>query len=529
MSGVLAGTGGLLRLILRRDRLLLLGWLGGLGGTIAWSTWAVVTLYDTPQEVAGYAASVADSPVIHLTAGRQAGLDTLGGVTANELSFVVQLGVCVMVLFLVVRHTRAEEESGRAELLRATLVGRHAGTIATLTYAGLGAAAVGAATSAAMLAAGLDARGSLTYGLGVALLGACFAAVTLACAQVSAGARGARAIAGALLAAAFLVRGVGAMQDSALVWLSPFAWAQEMNAFGAERWWPALLLVAGTAAALTGAAVFTARRDFGAGLIPPRPGRPRAVRLGSGFALAWRLQRGARIGWLVGLGALSLVYGAVLPTVPEMFETNPDLAGYLGAGGEAKDALVDAYVAYAVLFMAVLSSGFAVSSVLHLRAEEEAGRAGLLVAGGQARWRWFGSGLVATALASLLHTVAMGVAVGAGHAIAAGDAGKTFAYLADQIAYWPGVLVLLAVTGALVGLAPRLAPAAWLPLAVAAFVGMLGEGLSLPDTVSATSPFWHLAAVPVEPFSPGTAALEVALAAVLIALGMFGFIRRDLD
>ena len=53
--------------------------------------------------------------------------------------------------------------------------------------------------------------------------------------------------AGAGIAIGYLVRGVGAMQDNALVWFSPFGWAQLMNAFGDERWWPAALLVVATA------------------------------------------------------------------------------------------------------------------------------------------------------------------------------------------------------------------------------------------------------------------------------------------
>jgi ABC-2 type transport system permease protein len=62
--------------------------------------------------------------------GRQAAIDTVDGIVANEISQVAQLGICLMVMFLVVRHTRAEEESGRAELLRSTVLGRHAAPLA---------------------------------------------------------------------------------------------------------------------------------------------------------------------------------------------------------------------------------------------------------------------------------------------------------------------------------------------------------------------------------------------------------------
>jgi ABC-2 type transport system permease protein len=167
------GTPHLLRLVLRRDRVRLPLWLVGVGGLIAVSAFAVPPVYDTPAKVAGYARTVGASPVSYLMSGRQVALDTLGGIVANEISQVAQLGTCLMVVFLVVRHTRAEEESGRAELLRSGVLGRHAATLAALLYGAAAALVVGLVTTGSMLAVGLDAVGSTTYGVGLVLLGLC--------------------------------------------------------------------------------------------------------------------------------------------------------------------------------------------------------------------------------------------------------------------------------------------------------------------------------------------------------------------
>ncbi len=80
-----AGVGHLLRFVLRRDRLRLPLWVVGLGGTIGASALAVPPIYDTPEKIAGYARTVGDSPVSYLMSGRQVGLDTLGGIVANEI------------------------------------------------------------------------------------------------------------------------------------------------------------------------------------------------------------------------------------------------------------------------------------------------------------------------------------------------------------------------------------------------------------------------------------------------------------
>ncbi|WP_252974101.1 hypothetical protein [Janibacter melonis] len=274
MNLALTGTGELARLVLRRDRVRLPAWVLGLGGLVAWSAVGVQSVYDTPAKVAGYAATVGTSPVSRLMSGRQAGIDTIGGITANEISQVAQLGVCLMVTFLVVRHTRGDEESGRSELLRSGVVGRHAATLTALLYAVAAAVAVGGITAASMLGVGLGTTGTVAYAVGLVLLGACFAAVALVAAQLTSSARTALALAGAAVGVAYLVRGLGAIRDDALVWLSPFGWAQEMQAFGTERWWPAGLLVVATAARLAGAAWLEPRRDHGGALLHPAPGRP---------------------------------------------------------------------------------------------------------------------------------------------------------------------------------------------------------------------------------------------------------------
>ena len=529
MGSALTGTASLLRLALRRDRIQLPLWIVGLGGIIAASALTVPAFYDSAEKVAGYAATVGASPVSYLMSGRQAAIDTLGGITANEISQVAQLGVCLMVMFQVVRHTRTEEETGRAELLRSTVLGRHAATLAALVYAVLAALLIGCITTGAMLAAGLAAIGSLTYGAGLTLLGICYAAVALVAAQLSTSARGALGIAGAAIALGYLVRGVGAMQDSALVWLSPFGWAQLMNAFGSERWWPAVLLVVATAGLLATAAYLTAHRDFGGGLLQPRRGRPRASRaLATPFGLALRLQRGTLIGWAAGLFVLAMIYGAVIPTVPDLVKSNPDIGEFLGASADAEQALIDAFLSYILLFLAVVSTGFAVSSVLRLRSEEETGRAEAVLATGVSRTAWVAATVAVAALGCLILTVLMGLGLALGYGLGMGEWEEVGTQVAGQLAYLPGVLVVAAFAVAVVGLLPRRSLLAWILVAAVFFQTMLGETLRLPDVVDAISPFWHLPGVPGEPFDPIPGLVELLLALALVALGLWGYRRRDL-
>jgi ABC-2 type transport system permease protein len=523
------GTRHLFRLILRRDRVRLPLWLVGLGGLIAISALAVPPIYDTPEKVAGYADAVGTSPVSYLMSGRQAGIDTIGGIVANEISQVAQLGICLMVMFLVVRHTRAEEESGRAELLRSTVLGRHAPTFAGLLYAVVAAVLIGLVTTGSMLAADLDALGSVTYGVGLTLLGLWAVATSLVAAQVATSARGALGLAGAVIAIAYLVRGVGAMQDNALVWASPFGWAQRMDAFGDERWWPALPLLLVTAALLALAAWLTAHRDFGGGLLQARPGRPRASRLlGTPVGLALRLQRGLLIGWGIGLTALGLLYGSVIPTIPDLVASNPDIAEMIGASAEAEEALIDAFLAYVFLFMAVILTGFAVASVLRLRTEEESGRAESLLATRLRRTTWVGASIVVTAVGVLVLALLMGLGLAVGYGLGTGEWDRLLGHLGGQLNYLPGVLVVSSIAVAIAGLLPRWTLLAWAVLAFVVVQVMLGETLRFPDAIDAISPFWHLPGLPVETFDPLPGIAEVALAAALAFVGLWGYRRRDI-
>ena len=530
MSGALTGTRHLARLILRRDRVRLPVWTVGLGGLVAASALAVPGVYDTPQKVAGYAASVGSSPVSLLMSGRQSGIDTIGGITANEISQVAQLGMTLMVVFLVVRHTRAEEESGRAELLRSTVVGRHAATLAALAYAVLAAVILGLVTTGSMLAAGLDASGSIVYGTGLTLLGICYAAVGLVAAQLSTTARGALAIGGGAVAVGYLVRGLGAMRDNAAVWLSPFGWAQAMNPFGDERWWPALLLLLVTGGLLALAAVLTSRRDFAGGLIQPRAGRPRATaNLGTPLGLAGRLLRGSTIGWAVGLGVLALIYGAVLPTVPDLLETNPDIATYIGAGSGAVEAITEAFLRYVLLFMAVIATGYGVSAVLCIRSEEESNRVEHVLATRTSRTGWMGAVLGVAVAGSAVMALVMGGALAGGYVLAGGDADQVLPIIGHQLTYLPAMLVVVGFAAAVVGLSVRRALLAWVLAAVSAVQVMLGSTLRLPDVVQGLSPFWHLPGVPGAPLDLAPGAVELVLAAALFAVGLAGHRRRDLD
>ena len=176
----------LLRFHLRRDRLMLLWWV--LGAVLLYWSQAVSVegLYPTQAEFDKAAASMADNAAFIAMAGPARALNTVGGQVAWQASAFGAIVAGLLSMFLVGRHTRAEEESGRDELVRAGAVGDGA----PLAAAGLAVCSSPTCCSAgwsrrAWSATASRCAGSVSLGLAAALAGLVFGAVALVAAQLT--------------------------------------------------------------------------------------------------------------------------------------------------------------------------------------------------------------------------------------------------------------------------------------------------------------------------------------------------------
>lgn len=162
MSSTLTGTGALVRLALRRDRLWLLPWLIGIIVFGAISVSSIAELYPTPELRAAYGAAASINPALIAMSGRGYDLSSLGGLTAWRIGLFAAVVAALMNVFLVIRHTRADEETGRTELLGSAIVGRRAALSAALIVAGLANLTLILLFTAAMPMSGdMPVRGSL--------------------------------------------------------------------------------------------------------------------------------------------------------------------------------------------------------------------------------------------------------------------------------------------------------------------------------------------------------------------------------
>ncbi len=523
----MTGTGVLLRHFLRRDRWMLLWWSVGTM-LLYWSQAASVKgLYATQAEFDAAAASMESNAALISMAGPARALNTVGGQVSWQATAFGAIVVGLMSMFLVVRHTRAEEESGRDELLRAAAVGRAAPTLAAVLVALVANALAGALVTASLVAVPLAVPDSVALGAGLAATGAVFTGTALLAAQLTSGPRAAYGLAGAVIAVAYVLRAIGDVGTPVLTWVSPIGWYQGMYAFSGLRWWPLAILLVAAAASLVVALLVFARRDFGAGVLAARPGPARAAgALTRDVGLATRLQRGSVVGWTVGMWLMGLAYGSMGSDVGDLLG-NSDVSREMFVRGNG--GIVDGFYATAIVLLALMACGFAVSSALRPRGDEVDGRVETLLATGLSRTRWLVANLAVTVVGSFLVVLAAGLGLGTGYALVAGDSAAVLDYTMATLPYVAPVLATASVACLLFGLAPRLAGLAWLVLGFAVVVLMFGQLLGLPDWLQALSPFHHLALVPAEDFRWAPFLAVGAVAVALGAAGVLGFTRRDVE
>jgi ABC-2 type transport system permease protein len=529
----LTGTGALARLDGRRDRIMLPAWIYILTALVAGTAYSFRKLYPSAVSREQFAAAAAHNPSLLSLYGPLYG-NSLGSLTAWRYGGFAALGAGLMSIFIVIRHTRADEETGRIELVGSAAVGRHAAMTAGLLLALTANVVLAVVMSAALIALGLPAAGSISLALAIAGCGLVFTAVAAVTAQLADAARAARGLAIGVLGVAYLLRAVG---DSAgahgpgwLTWLSPIGWAELIRSFGAIRWWILALPLVTTFVLGITAGLLAAHRDYDAGLLPRQPGPPEAARsLRSPLALAWRLQRATLIGWISG----ALIYGVIIGSAAK------GISGLLGSaevrrilvrlGGSA--ALTNAYLAAIMSFTGLIAAGYAVSAVLRLRSEETDGRADPLLAAGVARTRWGASHLLIAAGGTILILAATGLGTGLGYALRSPGGGSELGQLVGAgLAQVPAALVIGGLAVALFGLAPRFCAAgSWTALGLVVLMLFLGSSLQLSHWLLDVSPFTHTPKLPGGTVSAAPLAWLSAIAVALAVAGLAGLRRRDID
>lgn len=488
---------------LRRDRLQLVLWIVGTALLAYSSITAVFDTYGEEQdrrEILGVAIA---TRTILVFRGTPNGVDD--GAFAFFLLFAwLALMGGLMSTFLAVRHTRQEEEQGRAEAVAATPAGRILPMTATVVHGVLANVALGLFIALALVANGLDAGGSFVWGIATTVSGVAFLAFGLFAAQLFRTSRGANGLSVTFVLAAYLLRGIGdaagTPSDDLLhvtpAWpsrLSPIGYGQFTGAYVENDLTPLLIPLAFAAALIALVFGLQAVRDQGASLLAGRPGRASArPLLSSSFGLAWRLNTSILLSWTAGAIATGLLATSLSSVIDQAATDAPQVLEVLRNAIGSDASLEEAFVAVFYGIVGILAACCAVQVGIRARQEEAHGSAELVLGTPVPRVRWLLEYWIVGVIVIVVVLAAAALAGIAGAGSAADPESLIPIVLEAAAAQLPACLVFLGLTLLVFAFLPRATiPIGWTTVGVAAILGTWGPILQIPEWLVDLSPFAH--------------------------------------
>ena len=486
--------------------------------------------YPTRADRLGFAAGFGHNAGLRLMYGRPYDLLSVGGYVAWRVGGVLAVLAAAYGVLAAVRALRAEEESGRAEVVLALPVTRRSWHAAAgLAVAG-GLVTLGALEFAGVYVADVDAGGAALLGLAGALTGAVFAGCGAVTSQLTATRRGASGLGLLVVAVAFVLR---VLADTVtglgwVGWVTPLGWAELVRPFASAR--PAVLLLplGATVALLLLAGQLAAGRDVGTSVLPARDtAPPRPALLGSTVTYALRSQAGAMLTWLLSVAAIAFVLGIVSDSISSA-DVPADVRRQLAKFGAGSILTPLGYLGFVFVFVVVTVSAYACAQAAGAR-REEAGQLETVLSLPVTRTGWLAGRLAVAVLALAAVALTAGVAAWAG-ARAAGVHLALPRLLEAGANALPTALLFLGIATLAVAVAPRAGAGIAYGLLTASFLWQLvGTLLQPPRWVLDLTPFAHVAPVPAQPFGALAAAVLVSLGAVSTALALLAFRHRDVQ
>ena len=487
-----------LGLATRRYRWQALAWMVPLWLFLLGHPIALQRTYPSFEERTALLTQMRDAPGVRLLFGPLPATGGVGEFASWEDGGYLLWFVAIMAIMLTTVLARRDEQDGHVEVVLGAGAGRWV-PFASATAWALGAMAL-TGTGLAVSLIGVDAvvgetplRGALVFG-GVAIAqGWAFAGIALVASQLVRDTSAARGLSFTVFGAAFAVRVLADETGAAwLRWLSPLAWRDVAEPFGAERVWVLAVFALVVAALVALAALLHSRRELLAGILTGRSASRRRWRLRGAADLATRLGARRLAAWALAVVLLGSLFGSMASGLTKLIESTPTSAAYLDVAVPQAEPIVQ----YATLLTVVMASVVAVATVqriLALFTSEEHGLAEITIACGVSRTRIFLTALAEAIAVGFLLLLASGAAMAASTALQLSDEhapGRAFVF---AVSHLPGLSAAIGFSAGLVGAAPRWRSLAWALIAWSSFARIFGGFMDLPKWVQDLSILGHVA------------------------------------
>jgi len=512
--------------------------------------------------------SMLENPSLQAMVGPLHSINTydFGSVYTLLMMLMMSIPVAIMNIFHIIRHTRADEELGRYEVLRSLPSGRLSNINAAMLSAVILNVAMAILFALTMwLTVGI-ADGywgfapALLWGVSLGAVGITFAAVAALFSQLCASSRGAMGFSFFIMAIFYAIR-AGADMDLAReseVWaiISPFGLISRSWIYVYNYWWP-VLVVLGIGVVFAAFAYWVCSfRDIDQGVIPARRGRAKGGQLmRSTLGLNFRLLRLSIIVWVIMMFSFGASYSMVLEDI-ENFVANNDMYQQLmlapvpglleqleGAPTEEIAAIMNEVLAHQGLNivqmfsnmigipMVMLSLVPVILFITKAKSEEKNMRTELLVATAASKKGYLAGLVLFSFVTAFLMQLAQAVglwSVAQSVLPNPGDLPLSF-LLQSALVYVPAMWVMGGIVTLLVGLAPKLTGIIWGYFAFSFVAMMFGRMISQLAFLVNFTPLGFVPQLPMDEINAVTLVAMALVGVGLAAVGIVFYEKRDIN
>lgn len=526
-TGRLVGVGPLLKVSMRQDAMNIAPWIAIITVLSASSILAYRWIFTDASQRQQLASTLGANPALSLIFGPARDLLTPDGFNAWRAGQLGALFAGLMTILLVVRNSRANEDSGQAELIASGVIARGSRLAVAIAMATIASLAAGLVCLLVTWICGGGFTATLILSATFTASGLMFAGVAAVTAQLGSDARTASAMGLGALGVCFVLRGYIDISGAPdwVTWLTPLGWLEQARPGTGNNPWPLLLALALAVLLFMLAFALQGGRDFGQGLVPTRPGPARARLAGTVWGLALKLQGSSLIAWLIAFVGLGLLFGTLSTSMSDLVSSNPSMAAVLGASDPSD--LDFAFLVTILSIVAVIAAVMGVQMVLGMYQEETNFRVEPLLAASLHRRTYFASNvllaLVATGVAMVIAGIGMGLV-----AHAQNPDISTGKVIWQSIVTIPAVWVLVGLAVAAVGAAPSRRIIGWAGVVATFALTLLGPTFNLPQWALDISPLEHIPNVNASTADWSGLGWVSLIAVIFIALGFVGYRRRDI-
>lgn len=527
------GTKNLTAFIFRQQRFKIIIWLISLIGITLLTAASYQNIYN--DEVSMQAASVTmDNPAMVAMLGPGYETEdyfyTIGTMFANEMLLFTAIAVAIMSILLVGRTTRADEEDGRIEMIRALAVGRlsyaSAAMIVIVSTNILLVILIGVGLTSLGIK-GINLESSFLYGSILGVTGLLFAAITAVFAQLTETSRGTTMFSFIVLIVAYLVRAIGDVSSDWLSWLTPLGWTVRTGVFVENQWWPVIISL--IISIIIGIVAFYLQsiRDLGSGFIAARKGKAHASSfLQSPFGLTVRLQRTNIIAWAIGLLALSSSFGAVLDDLEAYYGDIEFIQAFIEA--EAGYTMTEQFISLLITILTLISVIPAVTVILKLKGEETKNLTENYYSRAVSRSHVLGSYYILAVIASVLMQSMIALGLWSVSEVMMDEPLLFSTTFATAYVYMPAILVVIGLVVVLLGIVPKFTGFIWIYVVYCFVVVYLGDLLEFPKWMNSLSVFEYIPKIPVDNVSFIEMIVITMIAIIITVIGFIGYNKRDI-